>query len=161
MDAVRQSRSGAVSRPFADWRRAASLLIRLCVGGFFVYAASIKIGESPDEFSAAIRTYQMLAPKWTNIPAIILPWVEFFTGALLILGVWLREARLLIVGMLLFFVGATAAALARGLDIDCGCTGKGGKTSGWEVIARNTMFLALLAADVWLTRRAGDDRQNP
>ena len=55
--------------------------------------------------------------------------------------------------MLIVFIAATFSAMARGLDIDCGCTGQQGSTNPWEIIIRNTAFLALLGVDMYVQRR--------
>jgi uncharacterized membrane protein YphA (DoxX/SURF4 family) len=51
----------------------------------------------------------------------VLPWIELFAGAMLIAGWRTRTASLLIAVMMLVFMGALAIALARGLDMSCGC----------------------------------------
>ncbi|MCH7872773.1 MAG: DoxX family membrane protein [Planctomycetes bacterium] len=128
-----------------------SLLARLGVGGYFVYAAYTKI-IAPEGFVAAIRSYEMLDPNVVPFMAFTLPWLELFAGLLLGLGIWVAEARGLVVAMLLAFIGATGVALAQGLEIDCGCTGENSGESGWTVIIRNSAFLALLTID-WLAMR--------
>ncbi len=140
-----------------------SLLPRLGVGGYFVYAAYTKI-IAPEGFVAAIRSYEMLSPNVVPFTAFTLPWLELFAGLLLGLGIWVAEARGLVGAMLLVFIGATGVALARGLEIDCGCTGENSDESGWWVIVRNCAFLALLTVD-WLamrcSRSVGRDCSHP
>lgn len=126
---------------------AVSLLARVGVGGYFVYAACSKI-IAPEAFAAAVRSYQMVDPNLISSMAYTLPWLELFAGLLLALGVWVAEARGLIGAMLLVFIYANGVALARGLEIDCGCTGTDSGESGWWVITRNVGFLALLAVDL-------------
>ena len=124
-----------------------SLLPRIGVGGYFMYAAYSKI-VAPETFVSAINSYEMLDPNVVPFMAYTLPWLELFCGLLLALGVWACEARGMIVAMLLVFIYANASALVRGLEIDCGCTGAESSTSGWWVISRNAIFLGLLAIDL-------------
>lgn len=130
---------------------AVSLLPRLGVGGYFVYAAYTKI-IAPEGFVAAIRSYEMLSSSVDPFMAYTLPWLELFAGLLLGLGIWVAEARGLVAAMLVMFIGATGVALAQGLEIDCGCTGENSDESGWGVIIRNSVFLGLLTID-WLAMR--------
>ena len=126
---------------------AVSLLARIGVGGYFIYAAYSKI-IAPEAFAAAIRSYQMVDPNLIPSMAYMLPWLELFAGLFLALGVWAAEARGLIGAMLAVFIYANGVALARGLAIDCGCTGTDSGESGWWVITRNVGFLALLVIDL-------------
>ena len=81
-----------------------------------------------------------------NLVAVALPWVELVAGALLITGVWRREAAAVTAVLLAIFVAAVASTLARGIDIqNCGCFAldASGRAAGWKLIAGD---LALLAA---------------
>lgn len=146
-----------VDRPRRDrgWL-AVSVLMRLVVGGYFIYAASMKVMDSPEVFTKNIKGFQIVSPMWAPAMAIVMPWVEIVSAALLIVGVWVKEARLLIVLMLLVFITAVISSMIRGLPIDCGCTGKSDSpSSGWVIISRNTAFLGCLALDWYAMRRAG------
>jgi hypothetical protein len=56
-----------------------------------------------------------------NGVAILLPWLEFVAGALLVLGVWIRANTIIVWGLLFAFCIVISQALLRGLDISCGC----------------------------------------
>ena len=97
------------------------LIARVYLGGVFIYAAWGKIID-PYGFAVAIATYQMMPTNVLNIMAITMPWLELFTGVLLILGVWTRANAILINGMMVMFIIAISAAVYRGLDMGtCGC----------------------------------------
>lgn len=100
-----------------DWT---VFIIRLIVGGFFVYASIDKI-LNPDQFAKVIHNYRLLPPAYINLMAIFSPWFEFTAGAGLIIGFKYRGANLLILGMLVVFIVALVSAYARGLNINCGC----------------------------------------
>ncbi|HEY8240487.1 MAG TPA: MauE/DoxX family redox-associated membrane protein, partial [Kiritimatiellia bacterium] len=70
-----------------------------------------------------------LAPGWMiNATALLLPWIELFSGIALIIAPRLRHgAAILILGMLVVFTSAIAIDLYRGIDITCGCFTSGGK----------------------------------
>ncbi len=96
------------------------LALRLVVGGLFVYAAIDKIAH-PHKFAIAIDNYHFLPEILVNLWAIGLPWLELFIGLLLIAGVFVQASALVSALLYLSFFIALSAALARGLDISCGC----------------------------------------
>jgi hypothetical protein len=82
-----------------------------------------------------------------NVFAVFLPWVEILTGLCLVFGYWVAGASIASFFMLLAFIIALTAALARGLDISCGCftTEADGGQITWWYLARD---IALLVASV-------------
>ncbi|GAG48594.1 unnamed protein product, partial [marine sediment metagenome] len=109
------------------------LVVRLVLGGLFVYTGLVKVGD-PIDFLKLIHEYDVLPESpaiFVNTVAIVLPWVEIVTGAALILGVFLRGAAATIA---LMFVAFTPAIFLRAMSIhaaegtpffdisfDCGC----------------------------------------
>ena len=69
-------------------------------------------------------------------------------GACLILGVFLDGAALLSMGMMVMFIIALGQALARGLDIECGCFSQEGSLVGLNTMLRDIIWLAM-AVFVW------------
>jgi uncharacterized membrane protein YphA (DoxX/SURF4 family) len=145
-----------VSAFFAGAR--VQLVLRVLLGAFFVYASLDKIA-SPAGFAKAIYLWQVGGPVASNLVAVTLPWVELLAGLLLLLGVWRREAALVIALLLVFFLGAAASVLARGIDVqNCGCfsvakdaaeTGwlpAWTKGVGWFLVVRNLVLLAVALA---------------
>ena len=130
-----------------------SLILRLLVGGAFVVAGALKVLQ-PATFAADIGNYRLLPHGAINLLAITLPWIEVAAGALLVLGFWRRASAVVIAVMLIIFLGAIGQALARGLDVRCGCFG--------TVEARKVSVLALgqditlLAMAAWLGWREKD-----
>lgn len=86
----------------------------------FIYVAYNKL-INPEEFAKAIKNYDMLPLQVINIMAIILPYIELFTGIFLILGIYKKGSSAIIAISLFIFIIALATAYARGLNIDCGC----------------------------------------
>jgi uncharacterized membrane protein YphA (DoxX/SURF4 family) len=129
------------------------VLIRIVLGGVFVYGGAIKILE-PGDFAAAIFNYRILPREAVNIMAITLPWIEVMVGLMLVMGFWVRTNAILISGLLVVFIIAIAQALARDLNIDCGCFGTssgrhvGLKAIGWDLL--------MMVGSVWLVFRAND-----
>jgi uncharacterized membrane protein YphA (DoxX/SURF4 family) len=125
------------------------LVLRVALGGFFVYASLDKIAN-PAGFAKIVYQWQVLGPVPSNLLAIVLPWVELVAGLALVAGFWRREAALVIALMLAMFLGAAASVMARGIDVEnCGCTSvqKGAEPSffrgvGWFLVGRNLLMLA-------------------
>ena len=85
----------------------------------------------------------MLPYSVTNLFAILLPWVELYVGACLILGIFVDGATLLSIGMMVMFVVALTQAIGRGLDIECGCFKQEGSRVGLDPLFRDIVWLAM------------------
>ncbi len=116
--------------------------LRIILGIVFLYASFEKI-RNPGSFAVNIQNYQMLPYGITNLFSIVLPWVELYVGSCLILGVFVDGAALLSTGMMVMFIIALGQAVARGLDIDCGCFKPEGSTVGLDTLARDIVWLAM------------------
>lgn len=127
------------------------LLIRWAIAGVFLYAAFPKIAD-PAGFARSIANYQILPDAAINPLAIFLPWLELVCAVSLIAIPALRRGALILTGgMLLVFVVAIISALARGLNIECGCfstSGQGGKAALPQLL----LDLALIAGVVSIWR---------
>lgn len=139
------------------------LALRLLLGAFFVYASLDKIA-SPAGFARIVYQWQVVGPVPSNLAAVTLPWVELLAGLLLIVGVWRREAALVIALLLVVFLGAAASVLARGIDVqNCGCVSVAKeavdaawppawtKGVGWFLVVRNLLMLAGALAIAFVT----------
>lgn len=134
-------------------KRAALLLLRVLLGGVFVVAGASKIGD-PAGFARAIANYELF-PALAPLLAVTLPPVEIAAGALLLLAplAWRRAAALCLAALMVVFTAAAAAALARGIDVACGCFGgEAGGSIDALTIARDLALLG--AAAVLLLERA-------
>lgn len=101
-------------------KRLALLICRLFIGAVFVAASVHKIID-PGDFAISVRNYMILPPALSNFAALTLPWVELFSGILLIVGIQTKPAALLTTAMLGIFLAAVIYAYSIGLDIECGC----------------------------------------
>lgn len=129
-----------------------SLLARLVLGGVFLYAGFVKLGQ-PLEFAGNIAAYELL-PYFGNILlAATLPWIECICGLLLITGWKLRPAAALATALMVVFVVALISAQARGITADCGCfeVGKSDVPPPLWIAALRDMGLLILSTSVWLS----------
>ena len=107
-------------------------LARILIGTIFIAAAVDKIAN-PDAFAKSINNFHLLPYEALNIPALILPWVELLTGAMLLFKIKEKASAFLISGMLVVFIIAILTAIARGYNIDCGCFGESSPAAAAEV----------------------------
>ena len=115
-------------------------LVRLAVGAIFIYASVYKIMD-PAGFAQQVFNYRIL-PAWAiNPAAIVLPWLQLVCGVALVLNRWVVAASLWIVLMMAAFQLALGSALARGLNVSCGCFEAGGEPATWLTFFRDTAIL--------------------
>ncbi len=119
-----------------------ALVLRVCLGGLFVYAGVYKINY-PGEFAETIASYQIVPYFLVNLTAAVLPWVELVCGALVILGIRPKAAALTLAGLLAVFALAVAVVLVRGIPIDCGCFRSMGDPVSWKTLLRDLVWLAM------------------
>jgi len=117
------------------------LLLRLVLGFVFVYAGAEKIAD-PSQFAESISNYQLLNEFFITLTAVLLPWIELFTGIFLISGIAVKESSLIISIMLFVLIAAAVISIARGLDIDCGCFGDASVRLGMTKIIENLLLLS-------------------
>jgi len=119
------------------------ILIRLVIGGVYVYVAWNKL-INPEEFAKAIKNYDMLPLQLINIIAITLPYIELFAGLFLIFGFYKKGSSVILGLTLVVFIFALTSAYARGLNIDCGC----GFTSATQETSSKTDLLVRIFQDI-------------
>jgi uncharacterized membrane protein YphA (DoxX/SURF4 family) len=136
-------------------RARVGLLGRLLVGGVWLVAGALKLGDPADSVRA-VRAYQLLPESVVPLVGHALPVVEVLVGGCLLLGLLVRGSAVVSALLLVAFIVGIASAWARGLSIECGCFGGGAGPAEnaqekypWE-IARDVGLLLLSA---WLVRR--------
>ena len=116
-------------------------ILRLLVGGVFIYAGAVKAWETQN-FASDLRHYAII--PWSDLVlllAVYVPWVEVCAGLAVVSRRLYLGGLIAILGMMLIFTGALTSAWARGLDISCGCFGK-------DKESIRTNFPALLGRDL-------------
>ncbi len=127
---------------FSTWLELAG---RWFLGITFLYACSHKI-PAPDYFAKIIYGYYLFPDFTINLIAIILPFLELFSGVALILGIYPRSAAVITNGMLLAFIIALSINLIRGQEFDCGCFsfGEPGYTSSvGQLLIRDIIYFSV------------------
>ena len=116
------------------------LILRIIVGGVFVWAGALKIAD-PLGFAQSIKNYQVIPHTLAFLIAVGLPWVEVLSGACLISGVFKRSSALIISLLLIGFIGLVSLALARGIDTSCGCFGSLSRRADFSLILIDAVLL--------------------
>jgi uncharacterized membrane protein YphA (DoxX/SURF4 family) len=132
---------------------------RLLLGAIFIAASIDKIAH-PAEFARIVHNYQILPGHLINSVAIVLPWLEAILGLFILCGWCLPGAAILANLLLVVFLGALCSAVARGIDINCGCFSVKAARSQHTVwyLARDFVFLLLgiaVTIQVFRARSAG------
>ena len=117
-----------------------TLFFRIVVGAIFLLASFDKIID-PAKFARDISNYHIVPLGLENTIALILPWLEFFIGTGLIIGVMVDGSIIISSVLLITFNIMIAQAMARGFNIDCGCGLKEGQLVGFEKLIENFIFI--------------------
>lgn len=127
---------------------------RMGVALVFIFAGLAKIGDAAS-FVLQVHNFQLVPIVLENGVAILLPWIEVIAGLALLMGGRRRAGAWIVFILMGIFTVAVAAAVARGLDIECGCFGTGDATRvGLTKLIEN----GLLTIAAWLgTTRLGDE----
>ena len=112
---------------------------RIVLAFIFIYAGTEKISD-PEAFAISISNYRLFPISLINLFAIVLPWIEIVSGILLLFGIAAKDNSKIITTMLIVFTFAIIISLFRGLDIDCGCFGKGTQI-GIKKLAENILMI--------------------
>ncbi len=119
-------------------------LCRVILAAVFIFAAIGKI-QRPEEFASAIAAFRILPMGLVNIAAITMPWVELLTGIAILIPAFMQSSALIMVAMNTAFITAALLAIARGLDIECGCfsLSHAHEIVGWGLVARDVVLLGM------------------
>jgi uncharacterized membrane protein YphA (DoxX/SURF4 family) len=118
---------------------AVAILVRAFAGTVFLYAGFIKLIEPVENFRGNIAHYEII--PYALIPWIagILPWIELFLGAALLLGFAVRQTGTVLAVLSALFLGVlVGSGSVFGPEAqNCGCFGQ----TGFQVTTRQVFFL--------------------
>ncbi len=116
------------------------VLLSLLVGGVFVVAGVLK-GLDVDGFARDIMLHGIIGPGLSAVAARVLVPFEIVLGAAAIIGYRRRTALVLLILTLVFFVGATGWAWAKGNTEGCGCFGRYASRTPLAVIVEDLLLV--------------------
>ena len=123
-------------------------VLLLLVAAVMGVAAAFKVAD-PESFALAISNYNLLPRQALQPVAYLLPALEFVVAAALFHPSYRRAGWLLAGLLFVLFALVVGSAVARGLDVSCGCFG-GAMTVSWYHLAGN---LLLAAGCFWQFRK--------
>ncbi|MCA9278720.1 MAG: DoxX family protein [Phycisphaeraceae bacterium] len=118
------------------------LVLRLALGGVFLFAAYQKLGPDVipnladpnvkntavitpvNDFATSIKAFDIVPDHMIPILTYAIPWTEAICGALLILGLRTRASAFLLMALLGTFIWAIVQVVQSGEHVECGCFGK-------------------------------------
>ena len=98
--------------------------LRILLGIFFLAVGGAKLLAPYQNFLYVVQSYQTFSPPLEEIAARVVPWIEFFIGLFLALGLWLKKTLIAFLFLLSAFLVILGQAILRGMSIDCGCFGE-------------------------------------
>ncbi len=132
-----------------------ALVVRVCLGCWFVYSGGFKVFASGlDRFTRDIANYRLVAPPLDAVAAYTVPWFEIVAGLCLMLGIFRKGALLTLAGLVGVFSFCIAWAWFHQLDISCGCHGGDEKIRYWAKVAE---FLGYFVAIAWLWKAGREE----
>jgi uncharacterized membrane protein YphA (DoxX/SURF4 family) len=97
-------------------------LARIVLALVLLAAGGLK-GLDPHASVISVGAYHLLPARLVVILGVVLPAIEVFAGAALLMGFLVRGASLVAAGLGAVFAFGVTTAMVRGLDLDCGCFG--------------------------------------
>jgi hypothetical protein len=134
----------APARHRGVWYARLQYLAGLALAGVLFWSAAAHLAN-PYHFLASVYEYQLVGQTAGTWIATLVPFVQLVVAACLVTRVALPGALLTASVMFLAFTSAQGIALARGLEINCGCFGPGGGIQVGAASLATSGALCLLA----------------
>jgi uncharacterized membrane protein YphA (DoxX/SURF4 family) len=121
--------------------KALAWMARLALAGLFLWASATKIPDMA-AYAESVANYRIVPPPLVPVAAAALVGVEIVAALALLVNGWARSAALVLAALLAVFTVGLASALARGIDLACGCFG-GTDVATWWTVLRDVVLLTL------------------
>jgi uncharacterized membrane protein YphA (DoxX/SURF4 family) len=116
-----KKRNAAPEDPGIAWT---PLLTRVFIGSLFIVSGFSKAAYPPEAFAAALEGYQLFPDSLLMPIALVVPWVELFTGAFLLCGYFTRTSLKMVAALVAVFLVSLGSVIVRRIDLEsCGCYG--------------------------------------
>ena len=131
---------------------ALSALARFGLAVMWIYSGATKLGNHMT-VTRSIEAYEIFTPYWSNLLANIIGPAEIAVGLILLLGIKIRPAGWVSLGVLVLFVIGLASAYHRGLQIDCGCFGPNPEGASDDLLVAIARDIGLIAVTLFMIYR--------
>lgn len=133
-----------------------SVFIRLITGLLFCVSGAEKLIWPYQNFLYVVQSYQIFPSGLDVIVAHVFPWVEFLTGVLLVLGLWVPQMLKGALLMFACFIMMIAQALLRQLPLEeCGCFGQLISMKPLHTLVMDSIFFLAVAWSLRHVKQAG------
>jgi uncharacterized membrane protein YphA (DoxX/SURF4 family) len=134
----------------------AAAAARLVLGALFLWASTTKVPDMA-AFAESVANYRIVPPALVPAAASAVVGIEIVAGISLLANVWARASAWMLAALLAAFTAGLTSALARGIDLACGCFGGNAPATRWTVLRD----VALLALAVFVARTARGRAPSP
>jgi uncharacterized membrane protein YphA (DoxX/SURF4 family) len=132
------------------WLPLGSLLLRVMLGGIFLWRGLSKLRQ-PYDFLSAVYNYELVEAQVGLWLARVIPWLELAIGLCLVLRVWEKGAWVWASMLLAFFMLAQVSALHRGLLIPCGCSSNTSEIVSFRSALATSFLFIMSLIGLWLS----------
>lgn len=123
--------------------------IRIIIGLLFVVSGGEKLIWPFQNFLYVLQSYELFPSGVDMVIARVFPWVEFITGIMLVIGLWVPQMVKIAFTMFAVFILILAQALLRHLPIDdCGCFGQLISLKPQHTLVMDSFFFLMLGASL-------------
>jgi uncharacterized membrane protein YphA (DoxX/SURF4 family) len=132
------------SLPKLESETAAATLLRIACGFLLAGASLDKVGDATHFLNLIKECYFFIPDALQPLTAVVIPWVEFFTGLCLLLGFRWRAAIFIFCVLMTVYMLAITWDVLHHIDCACNCFDKKSteKMSWWTVL-RDALFLGM------------------
>ncbi|MDF2158454.1 BT_3928 family protein [Algoriphagus sp. CAU 1675] len=152
------------------YRQALLWILRLLVGGLFIFSGLIKVNDPVgtaikleeyfDVFSNDIAGFFYYFKPFALYLAVFLVVVEVVLGVMLILGVKSKLTVWSLAAMILFFTFLTFFSAYFNKVTDCGCFGDAIKLTPWESFYKDLVLLVMIGGIIGLRKLLPESSHN-
>lgn len=119
-------------------------LLRIAAGFILTGASLDKIGDPLGFYNNIRECYAFLPKDLQPLTAVVIPWVEFFTGLLVLFRFRWRSAILTFCVLMALYTLSITWDVAHGIDCNCSCFDKNStEKMTWLTVLRDLLFLAM------------------
>ena len=138
-----------LAAPRSRWEAVQPWLTLACRVGLAAVLVFAAVSKFPPALSVqAVEAYDLFPDEIAMLIGYTLPLFELALAVLLLAGLATRYVGAVSAILMVLFIAGIVSAMARGLNIDCGCFGGGGQVDPGETtygisIARDIAFAAM------------------
>jgi uncharacterized membrane protein YphA (DoxX/SURF4 family) len=133
--------------------RIGTTLLRIAAGLILTGASLDKIGDPLGFYHNIQECYYFIPKDLQPLTAVVIPWVEFFSGLLILFRFRWRPGLLIFCVLMTLYTLSITWDVAHGIDCNCSCFDKNStEKMTWLTVLRDLLFLVL---GIWVLADPG------